>query len=364
LNIERIGPTGPSKPSDKKGKTSTPDSEEFRELMKTGKVGETEFEKGKKRSFQRRQEGGEIEESSQITTPLKTTAPAPGFEKQSRYIKNYEEAPATDRSSQNRPSSLDEKKPAEKENNVEKKEEKKPVKKDEEKDLEGAVIFKNEFQNKKTVFPKEDEKIKKEIPSKTKIYTKETPYQKEEKPKKKEETVKPALLKIEQPLEKPLKKNMRTNETEETLKPEVSSVLQEMPSNIAAQTNSLTQTLTPYLHPEIVPLFEKMIGTIIQIQSQGITKTEIFLNSEAFASSIFFGSSISLEKYSTAPDSFNVFLKGPTEAVNVFNENIASLYDAFSKGNFGFKINRLEAEHERPLFKRKEKTSDREKPTK
>jgi len=72
---------------------------------------------------------------------------------------------------------------------------------------------------------------------------------------------------------------------------------------------------------------------------------------------MFFGSSILLERYSTAPDSFNIFLRGPQQAVTMFNNNLARLIDAFRKGNFTFKINRLEAEHEKPLFKRKEKTS-------
>jgi hypothetical protein len=38
----------------------------------------------------------------------------------------------------------------------------------------------------------------------------------------------------------------------------------------------------------------------------------------------------------------------------MFNENIEGLLDAFKRGNFGFRVGRLEAQHE-PLFKRKEK---------
>lgn len=139
---------------------------------------------------------------------------------------------------------------------------------------------------------------------------------------------------------------------------EISSVLQEMPQNIAMETTGITQNLSPYLHPDIVPIFEKMVGTILQINAKGITKTELLLNSPSFTSSIFFGSKISFEKYSTAPDTFNIVLSGPNRAVETFNDNLSSLIGAFKKTDI--KINRIEAEYEKPLFKRKEKTQNDE----
>ncbi|EKE21560.1 MAG: hypothetical protein ACD_7C00188G0001, partial [uncultured bacterium] len=197
-------------------------------------------------------------------------------------------------------------------------------------------------------FKKEKEKI--EVPS-AKISAAETP-----KPAKKKEEKK--LKADEEELQKNIDKDKKDKRKAKEQN-EMSSVLQEMPPQIAQQTQALTSPLTPYLHPDIVPLFEKMIGTILQIQSQGITKTQVLLNSPAFASSIFFGCSILLEKYSTAPDSFNIFLKGSQQAVIMFNDNLEGLMDAFKRGNFNFKVGRIEAQYE-TLFRRKERAANKD----
>lgn len=89
----------------------------------------------------------------------------------------------------------------------------------------------------------------------------------------------------------------------------------------------------------------------------GISKTEITLNSPAFARSKFFGAKIELTRYSTAPDSFNIRLTGSQEAVTAFRQNIPQLTAALQKGNFDFRVGRLEAHYsaEKPVFHRKEK---------
>ena len=103
-----------------------------------------------------------------------------------------------------------------------------------------------------------------------------------------------------------------------------------------------------------------MIGTIIQMQHSGITKTEIILNSSAYANSKFFGAKISFERYSTAPDSYNITLTGPNEAVSLFNDNMEGLVRSFQRSKLNFRVGKLSAEYssERPLFKRKPKLSD------
>jgi hypothetical protein len=345
MDIERVGPSGPSSASEKKGRKSTPDSEEFKEMMKTGKVGEPEFEKPKKR----RSQGGEEEEPSQISEPLQKSKPATTTPFSQPRINISKE------SSQVQPPQEQQKEvftEEDKEKKVEKKEKAKEKKK---KEFAEVVVYKKG--EKKVEEPSiKEEKIEELTVPEEKIFIKEMP--KPEKEIKKEEKKAaqkiPSFPKKEEIASTKEKKPSETLKKEE-FKHEISTVLQEMPFNIASQTESLTSALSPYLHPDIVPLFEKMVGTIIHIQAGGITRTQVILNSPAFTSSIFFGSSIVLEKYSTAPDSFNIFLRGPQEAVAMFNDNLDGLLDAFKRGNFNFKIGRLEAEHERPLFKRKEK---------
>jgi len=334
MDIERVGPSGSTSPSEKKGRKSTPDSEEFREMLRTGKVGEPEFEKRKKRKFQ------EEEESRQLPAPSEKKPASPTSFKSRPKIN-------TPQGEGQKPTKQLAKETKTGTTQQDEDKEKKPQEK-KKKGLKTALYEEQEKKTGKT--PTEEEEMliaKKE--EKEEFLKKEVPKP----PKEKKEEF--SVIKEE----KPVIEEGKRKEKEE-FKHEISSVLQEMPHNIASQTQSLTSNLTPYLHPDIVPLFEKMVGTIIHIQAQGITTTQVILNSPAFTSSIFFGSSIVLEKYSTAPDSFNIFLRGPQQAVVMFNDNLEGLIDAFRKANFNFKIGRLEAEHERPLIRRKDEKNEKD----
>jgi len=131
-----------------------------------------------------------------------------------------------------------------------------------------------------------------------------------------------------------------------------------LPSQIIPLAQAATTEASSYLSSQTIPLFFQMVGTIYVMTSQpGVSLTEIVLNSPAFANSKFFGSTISIEKYATAPDSLNIRLTGTDEAVRTFNQNISNLYAAFQNGNFAFKIGRISAEYtvEKPMFHRKGK---------
>jgi hypothetical protein len=129
-----------------------------------------------------------------------------------------------------------------------------------------------------------------------------------------------------------------------------------------AQASALTSKISSYLDPSISQLFDKMVGTIIQINKEGITQTQVILNSPSFANSIFFESKIFFEKYSTAPDSFNIRLTGPPYAVSMFNSKLDQLELSFKKSGMPFRIGRLSAEYEteKSLFRRKKSIADEE----
>lgn len=130
----------------------------------------------------------------------------------------------------------------------------------------------------------------------------------------------------------------------------------ELPVDIAQRASEITADLTVYLNPEIAPLFEQMVGQMVIMSTQeGIVQTEVELTSDSFKDSVFYGSKITLEKYATAPDSFNIQLTGSTEAVAIFQASLEPLMESFRKANLNFRIGRLEAVHEvsRPLFRRK-----------
>ncbi len=136
---------------------------------------------------------------------------------------------------------------------------------------------------------------------------------------------------------------------------------QTLPPDIQPYAMAATTVATRYLSPDILPLFFQMVGSImIMTSGGGISRTEVTLNAPGFANSKFYGSTIEIIKYSTAPDSLNIRLTGSNEAVTKFNENIPSLMAAFQGGKFNFRIGRLEASYsgDRPLVRRKGKAKD------
>lgn len=130
------------------------------------------------------------------------------------------------------------------------------------------------------------------------------------------------------------------------------------PASHEMAMNAMQQTPVRFTSSDISTLFYTMVGTIhIMTQTAGIHLTEVTLNNPAFANSVFYGATIQIAKYATAPDSFNITLSGSEEAVKKFQANTALLMEAFRRGKFTFRINRIDAQYqaERPLFRRKEK---------
>ena len=120
-----------------------------------------------------------------------------------------------------------------------------------------------------------------------------------------------------------------------------------------------------HLHPQVMELFDRMVGVMTVMTMSGITETVITLNAPQFASSVFFGSQIIIQEFSTAPQAFNIQFNGTPQAVALFQGNVNDLMAAFHAKPYNFRVNRLETGYltERPLFKRKEKAGRKEKDT-
>ncbi|HEX4839121.1 MAG TPA: hypothetical protein VFU89_01620 [Rhabdochlamydiaceae bacterium] len=118
------------------------------------------------------------------------------------------------------------------------------------------------------------------------------------------------------------------------------------------------------LSPEVLAIFEKMISQILIMQMNGVNETVLHLNTPEFSSSIFAGAQIVIKEYSTAPLVFNIEFLGSPQNSLYFEQNIASLRAAFASEDRKYSINRIESrllsKKEKPLFHRKEKTSDEE----
>lgn len=135
-----------------------------------------------------------------------------------------------------------------------------------------------------------------------------------------------------------------------------------LPASVQPQTFAAVSAANPYLRPSTISLFFQMVGTMyVMATPPGISRTEIVLNNPAYAASRFYGATITLEKYATAPDSFNIRLTGSDAAVTAFRENIPSLMAGFQNSNLPFKVHRVDAEYtiERPVFRRKERGEEK-----
>jgi hypothetical protein len=134
-----------------------------------------------------------------------------------------------------------------------------------------------------------------------------------------------------------------------------------LPDFYFPMANAAAAAAKPYLGPEALSIYFHMVGTITAMVSpKGDSRTEFVLNAPSFADSKFYGATISIERFATAPYQLNIVLTGSSEAVAAFNQNIPNLYAAFQNGNFSFTINRIEAAYAKPLFRRKESVGDKE----
>src|SRR3990167_7413066 len=130
-----------------------------------------------------------------------------------------------------------------------------------------------------------------------------------------------------------------------------------LPSEVVPIAQTASSQAAPFLSPETLSLYYQMVGNITaMVAPNGDSHTEFVLNAPGFANSKFYGATISIDRFSTAPYQLNIRLTGSQEAVTAFNQNLPSLMNAFRQGNFSFTVNRLDAVYEKPIFRRKEKT--------
>jgi hypothetical protein len=116
-----------------------------------------------------------------------------------------------------------------------------------------------------------------------------------------------------------------------------------------------------HLNTEMLALFEKMVSLIMVMQAKGDNETTIFLDTPEYASSFFSGAQITIKEFSTAPYVYNIEFLGNAQNAALFEKNSAGLRQAFDSEKRSYSINRIEGliKGEKPVFQRKEKTSDK-----
>lgn len=97
-----------------------------------------------------------------------------------------------------------------------------------------------------------------------------------------------------------------------------------------------------HLHPDVLDIFERLVGAMILLNETGIRETTIIIASSKDKPSIFDGAQIKIKEYSTAPKQFNIELSGTSKAVDLFQNNMQNLKAALDDVPYAFKVNRLE----------------------
>ncbi|MCY3974101.1 MAG: hypothetical protein OXF02_00940 [Simkaniaceae bacterium] len=110
--------------------------------------------------------------------------------------------------------------------------------------------------------------------------------------------------------------------------------------------------------PEVYALFEKMCGTVIVQDRLGIVSTTMVISDPE---SVFNGAHIIIDRYATAPNSYNLQLTGTPQAVDLFNGGVSDLAAAFKQGQHAFEVNILRPAIDTdrsPLVRRKRDSGD------
>ena len=93
---------------------------------------------------------------------------------------------------------------------------------------------------------------------------------------------------------------------------------------------------------QVSELLEKLVDRIVHLHENGISETTFFLDGEAFTSSVFQGSKITITEYSTAPKIFNIQFAGDPKAIHLLEAHAAAMLNALQNGHFGFDVNRID----------------------
>lgn len=337
MSVEKIGPQPDGK--SKKTQGVEPDSESFKEMMRVGETPETSLEQRKKGKFK-----GILEEEEELIAPLQKRAP-----KQSSDIFKKEAKAKIEKDEKEVPISpkvyheLSEKKidPFSKEKEL-------IVKIDKDmKQLKPSSRERAAQEIKAHLSSKEAEALEKKTMS----------VKEEEKKEKKKETTK----EIEKEKKHREKEHFKKEGTEREKKGPQTLIL---PQNVENQVALITPKVESFLSHEITPIFEQMVGTIIVLEKKGISQTQIILNNPQFSNSRFYNATITFEKYSTAPNSYNITLATPNqEAYTVFIDSLPNIQMALTKTDLDFEIGRISAEYEvePPIFKRRPKIQESKK---
>ncbi len=95
------------------------------------------------------------------------------------------------------------------------------------------------------------------------------------------------------------------------------------------------------LSPQVLDLFDRLVGVITVLQVQGKTETTIHLNEQQ--SPLLQGTEITITRFDTASKSYNIEIKGSPQSVALLQQNVEQLKKSFQsrKEEFKFEVNEI-----------------------
>ncbi len=127
---------------------------------------------------------------------------------------------------------------------------------------------------------------------------------------------------------------------------------------VTETASNMAPSFSSGLSDHIEALFEKMASQMIVMDLASETQTSFSLDNPQFSSSSFFGTTIIIKEFATAPKAFNIEIISNPLAIGTIQRNQQQLLSLFAQGNFHFTVHRLETQIEqdsnRPLLHRHE----------
>ncbi|MBS0629841.1 MAG: hypothetical protein JSS30_06420 [Verrucomicrobia bacterium] len=361
----KLGP-GPEGPKRKKG--SEPDR--FREMMKSGKVRETDPEEQRKRKSQAEREE---EEAAEMTTAQPSNrdiiTPTPSAEFDFKIPDTGGVAPAEEASAAPAPQSepsfyepppeenypVAETEPSVSTPQQPRAERRKPAEQQQQPVKKVTPTEKGKPAEKKAATTVKAQATKKEPPKGPEKPPAPSALKKAEEPTPTEEAaIPPPLTALPQGAweatedlergEEKLVKKVAPVKKEEPVIPTTFQTPAPPGAPLVLPGEPLQPLAAPFAHlpAAVAALFERMVGVMTVMTTTGVTQTTINLDNPKYANSVFYGAQIVISEFSTAPKAYNIQLLGNQQAVTLFSNNVQELVAAFQAGNYTFKVNRID----------------------
>ncbi len=112
---------------------------------------------------------------------------------------------------------------------------------------------------------------------------------------------------------------------------------------------------------ECLKIFDKLCSEMLVMDAESCITTTFVLETESFARSPFYGATVTIEEYSTAPKVFNVSITAQESAITLIETQMTGFFELLETRNFSFAIHKIDTHLSTDSwYKEKEREQDRD----